>query len=192
MVMPESPTSRELRRFMLELVDAFGTVAVGQGLPRFVPERLGRFDQQVTSKFHRDGAPAASLLVLGYEPTSVRSQLFVADAECAARDEGMTVAAFLSANNPMFPAGEHRLSRYITEVVFPQDVPCVVLINNSLSTDDIPECPLGVLHKAVIRSPDPAARRVINSVGLMYAGETSTKMKTREEIEHFKQRDDLD
>ena len=28
-----------------------------------------RFDQQQTTKFHLDGAPAESILMLGYEPT---------------------------------------------------------------------------------------------------------------------------
>ena len=54
--------SHELRRAMFSLVDSFPL--------QFRPERLGRFDQQVSSKFHRDGAPPASLLLLGYEPRS--------------------------------------------------------------------------------------------------------------------------
>src|SRR5262249_12941882 len=44
--------SRELRKVLFGLTAAFPA--------RFVPERLGRFDQQVTSRFHRDGAPARS------------------------------------------------------------------------------------------------------------------------------------
>src|SRR5262245_57579968 len=63
--------SHEQRRTMIELVEAFPI--------RFVAERLGRFDQQVSSKFHRDGAPLASLLVLGYEATGVRSRIWIAD-----------------------------------------------------------------------------------------------------------------
>src|SRR4051794_17655134 len=74
-------TSRELRRAMVELVEAFPV--------RFMPERFGRFDQQVSSKFHRDGAPPASLLVLGYEPTSVRSRFWIADSAAAAHHAGM-------------------------------------------------------------------------------------------------------
>src|SRR5262245_49320987 len=68
-------SSRELREAMVELVAAFPVA--------FVPERFGRFDQQVSSKFHRDGAPLASLLVLGYEPTDVRSRFWIADASAA-------------------------------------------------------------------------------------------------------------
>src|SRR5437762_2932958 len=67
----EPVDSHALRRVMLDIVAALPA--------EFVPERLGRFDQQVSSKLHRDGAPAASLLLLGYEPTTVRSRLLVAD-----------------------------------------------------------------------------------------------------------------
>lgn len=73
--------SHELRRGILRLAEAFPV--------RFVAERVGRFDQQVSSRYHRDGAPPASLLVLGYEPTTVRSRLFVADAHRAAADAGL-------------------------------------------------------------------------------------------------------
>src|SRR4051794_10445163 len=34
---------------------------------------LGHFDQQNTTKPHRDGAPDESILVLGYEPSDVQS-----------------------------------------------------------------------------------------------------------------------
>jgi hypothetical protein len=91
-------TSRELRRAMVELAGAFPVA--------FVPERFGRFDQQVSSKFHRDGAPPASLLVLGYEPTLVRSRFWIADASAAAARAGMGLTEYLAAHNPMFPAGE--------------------------------------------------------------------------------------
>ena len=50
--------------------------------------------------------------------------------------------------------------------------------------------PLGVLHAAVIDRPDPAARRVINSVGLTPTGRHPGK--TPAEVERFVTRDDLD
>ncbi|WP_156345023.1 hypothetical protein [Verrucomicrobium spinosum] len=45
---------------------------------------MGRFDQQNTTRLHLDGAPARSFLMLGYEPTSVRSEFCIADySRCA-------------------------------------------------------------------------------------------------------------
>lgn len=177
-------TSSQLRQAMVELVAHFPV--------RFVPERFGRFDQQVSSKFHRDGAPVASLLVLGYEPTSVRSRFWIADASAAAVQAGMTLKDYLAANNPMFPAGEEKLAPFITELALPQSPPeaFMVVVNNSLLPLGDGN-PLGVLHKAVIPSPDPAGRRVINSIGFTPIAEGVTGLP-EVEVQRFLTRADLD
>lgn len=176
--------SRGLRQKMFELAAAFP-------IP-FVPERLGRFDQQVTSKFHRDGAPPRSLLLLGYEQSQVRSRVFVADAYRAAVAAGTTADEFLAANNPMSAAGEAKLAPFVTEIDIPHGEPFVVAINNSqLPFDPAAGHPLGLLHKAAVPAPDPAASRVINSAGLMPADEIWTALGS-EAIKHFLTRDDLD
>ncbi|MDB5311872.1 MAG: hypothetical protein JWO38_6074 [Gemmataceae bacterium] len=177
--------SNELRRVMFRLV---------AGMPvRFVPERLGRFDQQATSRFHRDGAPAASLLLLGYEPSAVRSRVFVADAHRAASAAGLGIGEYLAANNPMSPAGEAVLRPFVTELAVPHGELYLVAINNSLMPlEPGGATPLGVLHKAEVPSPDPRATRVINSIGLTPADELAVTPKSRAEIEHFLTRDDLD
>ncbi|HJZ58805.1 MAG TPA: hypothetical protein VKE74_27935 [Gemmataceae bacterium] len=175
--------SRDLRRVLFQLVEALPV--------RFTPERLGRFDQQVSSRFHRDGAPAASLLLLGYEASTVRSRLFVADAHRAAVEAGLGIREYLAAFNPMVPVGEARLGPHATELAVPHGESYVVAINNSLMPLE-PANPLGVLHKAVIVTPDLAARRVINSVGLMLADDTTTTPKDAAAVEHFLTRDDLD
>jgi len=177
-------TSSQLRQAMVELVANFPV--------RFVPERFGRFDQQVSSKFHRDGAPAASLLVLGYEPSSVRSRFWIADASAAAVQAGMTLKEYLAANNPMFPAGEAKLAPFITELALPQSPPeaFLIVVNNSLLPFENGN-PLGVLHKAVIPSPDPAGRRLINSIGFTPAIEGVAGLP-ESEMQRFLRRDDLD
>lgn len=175
-------SSRELRRAMVELVDAFPI--------RFVPERFGRFDQQVSSKFHRDGAPPASLLVLGYEPTSVRSRFWIADSSAAAHHAGMNLKDYLATHNPMFPAGEEKLAPFITELDLPHGEAFLVVVNNSLLPFDGGN-PLGVLHKAVIPSPDPTGRRVINSIGFTPQTDDVFGLP-HAECERFLRRDDLD
>ncbi len=167
---------------MVELVAAFPV--------RFVPERFGRFDQQVSSRFHRDGAPPASLLVLGYEPTRVLSRFWIADTSAAAARAGLGLTDYLAANNLMFPAGEEKLASFITELDLPRGETFVVVINNSLLPFDGTN-PLGVLHKAVIPSPDPAGRRVINSIGFTPVATGVTGL-TQAELDRFLTRDDLD
>jgi hypothetical protein len=165
---------------MKGLADGFG----------FVPERLGRFDQQVTSRFHRDGAPDDSLLLLGYEPSRVPNRVFVADAHAAASAAGLAVIDYLRAHSPVLPAGEAKIRPWVTEVA-PHGEGFILILNNSFLPEN-GENPLGVLHKAQILEPDPAATRVINSMGLMPAGETSREPKSATEVEHFLTRDDLD
>jgi hypothetical protein len=175
-------SSHELRRAMVALVGAFPV--------RFVPERFGRFDQQVSSKFHRDGAPPASLLVLGYEPTAVRSRFWIADASAAAVRAGISLKEYLSAHNPMFPAGEAELAPFVTKLDLPHGEAFVIVANNSLLSFDGTN-PLGVLHKAVIPSPDAAGCRVINSIGFTPRTEGVTGLP-QTELERFVMRDDLD
>lgn len=175
--------SHELRRFLFDLAAAFPL--------EFVPERLGRFDQQVSSRFHRDGAPPASLLLLGYEASRVRSRVFVADAERAAAAAGLPVNEYLAAYNPMTPAGEARLWPVATELAVPVGEPFVVVLNNSL----LPPGPgrvLGVLHKAEVPEPDPTSERVIDSVGLMLRGNTTCSPKAEFEVVDFVRRTTLD
>lgn len=188
-----SAMSTELRLRMAQLVEAVNDTAIRHGEQRFVYERLGRFDQQVTTKFHRDGAPPASLLVLGYEPSTVASRFFVADLPRAARDRGLGANAFITAHNPMFPAGETLLRGYVTELKWPKDRSVIVLLNNSLFPDDASAGqPLGVLHKGEILAPDSTATRVINSMGLMWETEQSQQRKDAEMVRLYINCDELD
>jgi hypothetical protein len=171
------------RRFLLDLAAALP-------LP-FVPERLGRFDQQVSSRFHRDGAPPASLLLLGYEASRVRSRVFAADAERASAAAGLPVNEYLASHHPLTPLGEARLWPVATELAVPVNESFVVVLNNSLLPPG-PARVLGVLHKAEVPDPDPAARRVINSVGLMLAGDPAGIPKPADAVAHFLDRADLD
>jgi hypothetical protein len=189
-------SSRELRGATVELVGAFPVA--------FVPERFGRFDQQVSSKFHRDGAPPASLLVLGYEPTAVFSRFWIADSSAAAEAAGLSLKDYLAAHNPMFPDGEAKLAPFVTELGLPHGEAFLVVVNNSLLPLDGAN-PLGVLHKAVIPSPDLTGprngiedsgragreqRRVINSIGFTPLAPGVGLPPA--ELERFLTRDDLD
>lgn len=161
-------SSQVLRSWMIALKQKLSDIAIGRRKQPFSYFAMSRFDQQVTTKFHRDGAPDSSLLMLGYEPSPVQSRLYMADYARAAADLGTTPDQFLVDYNPMFKQGEEKLLPYATEL--PQPLPgrsTIVLINNSSlppSADN--SNPLGVLHHAVIVSPDKAQRRVINSIML--------------------------
>ena len=160
--------SKTLRSWMVTLKESLSEIGVRSGSGPFGYLSMGRFDQQVTTKFHRDGAPDESLLMLGYEASNVGSRLFLADYSSAAHDLGMAPKQLLKDFNPMHKRGEELLSRYVTEL--PQAVPGysrIVLINNSsLPFDPTRTNSLGVLHQAIIDTPDETQRRIINSTML--------------------------
>ncbi len=135
---------------------------------KFVYRSLGRFNQQVTTKFHLDGAPAESLLMLGYEPSNVRSRLWLADYVHCAFDRGLTPDQFMNDLNPMFHPGEEALTDYVTELPQPDSGHSrILLINNSLLPfTDSQTNPLGVMHKAEIVEPKAEESRIVNSVML--------------------------
>ena len=160
--------SHDLRALMLQLKDQFDAVGERRSGVRFAYRSLGRFDQQVTTRFHRDGAPDQSLLMLGYEPSAVPSRLTLADYTRCAHDLGIEPDRFLDEFNPMYRQGKEKLAHYRTELPpGPSHHSRVVLINNSALPFSVARTnPLGVLHQAEIPQPDASRRRVINSIML--------------------------
>ena len=111
------------------------------------------------------------MLLLGYEPSKVRSRLFLADYSRAAFDRGITPEQFLQDFNPMYHRGEELLSRYVTELP-PGDehhARFLLINNSSLPLAEERQNPLGVLHKAQIVNPRASERRVVNSMLLVEA-----------------------
>lgn len=161
--------SRALRAAMLGLKDGLDAELARRGGGRFAYRSLGRFDQQATTRLHRDGAPDRSLLMLGYEASAVRSRLVMADLARCARDQALTPRQLLDDFNPMYRKGEELLAPYVTELAPPADGHArIVLVNNSaLPFEPGADHPLGVLHGAEIPAPDPSRPRVINSIMLM-------------------------
>jgi hypothetical protein len=160
--------SRELRRFMVALQDELDERYRRARGRHLVYLSTGRFDQQVSTKFHLDGAPDESYLMLGYEPSEVASELAMADYTRAAAERGASPRRFLDEHNPMFARGEAILAPYVTPLAgFDPASAHVLLVNNgALLGSDGSAYALGVLHRATIPSPDPSRRRVVNSTML--------------------------
>jgi len=175
--------SHTLRSFMVVIKDRLSEIANRRGRKPFTYRSMARFDQQETTKFHLDGAPAESLLMLGYEPSKVRSRLFLADYTRAAFDLGITPAQFLTDFNPMYKKGEEVLGRYVTELPQPNEgFSRILLINNSaLPFTEARTNSLGVMHKAIIVTPDETERRIVNSTMLSVGGE-EIGVETQEEF----------
>jgi hypothetical protein len=174
--------SHSLRQAILTLKERLSDLCFRRTGRRLLFRSMARFDQQETTKFHLDGAPDQSMLMLGYEPSQVHSRLFLADYTRAAYDLGITPQQFLQDYNPMYRRGEELLARYVTEL--PQPEPGhsrILLINNSsLPFTEARTNPLGVMHKAVIVTPNEAERRIVNSTMLVTEGEEIAADKQEE------------
>ena len=163
--MDKDTDSRGMRRFMVALKIELQHMHRARTGREMCYLSAGRFDQQVTTKLHRDGAPVESLLMLGYEPSGIESEVILADYAKCAFDMGITPDEFMEKHNPMFTSGEKHLLEYSTKVeCFSNRIHQVLLINNSAA----PYTPAGksmqgVLHTARILNPDDTQRRVINS-----------------------------
>jgi hypothetical protein len=161
--------SYALRSSMVALKEWLSGIAVRRDIGPFAFKSMGRFDQQETTKFHLDGGPLQSMLMLGYESSQVRSRLFLADYSRAAFDQGITPQQFMHDVNPMYRRGEELLDRHVTELPEPDDGHSrILLINNSsLPFTDARTNSLGVMHKAIIDTPDETERRIVNSTTLV-------------------------
>jgi hypothetical protein len=159
-------SSEGFRRFLLALRQQMQPLHRARRERDLVLTLAARFDQQVTTKPHRDGGPDECLLLLGYEPSAVRAEIRMSDYARCAHDCGLTPRDFLEKHNPMFSAGERLLEPYTTRVTcFSNQRYQVLVINNSSApySEDVPRWQ-GVLHTATITNPDESARRIVNSL----------------------------
>jgi hypothetical protein len=168
--------SHKLRSSMLNLKQRLSEINILETGKQFLFRSMGRYDQQETTKLHLDGAPDEALLMLAYEPSKVRSRLFLADYTRCSFDLGIKPKEFLTDFNPMFHKGEELLARYVTELPQPaEDHARILLINNSTLPFTVNRTnPLGVMHKAEIVNPMVTERRIVNSV-MLVMGEVGAK-----------------
>ena len=154
--------SESQRQLMIDLKNEFDRLERRHRGRELVYQSLTRFDQQVTTKPHRDGGPDESILMLGYEPSLIESRVELSDYSKCAHDLEMTPAEFLDQFNPMFPDGQNRLTHYTKPIDdFDNSFFQILIINNSMK--QLGEGLVGVLHTATIINPNPDVRRVINS-----------------------------
>jgi hypothetical protein len=158
-------TSQSLRVFMVRLKERLGEIHRDRAGRDLAFRSLARFDQQATTKFHRDGGPDECFLMLGYEPTEVRGELAMADYSLCAHEMGLTPAELLAQHNPMFGRGEELLRPYVTSVAcFSNRRFQILMINNSAARySETEPAWQGVLHTAQIHNPSDSLRRIVNS-----------------------------
>lgn len=179
--------SLQHRKELVELKDALSDIHQNKSGNKLGWFTMSRFDQKNTTKLHRDGGPDQSLLILGYEPTSVQCEVSMADYSKCAFDLKITPEEFLERHNPMHEEGLELLNPYIFKLTeFDTSAYQILIVNNS-------NCPFktenphwrGVLHGAVIESS--SAPRIINSTSVCPVNPGDEEGVSPERIEEFLQ-----
>ena len=180
-------SSQALRLFMIALKGQLQLLHRARLGLDLVFLSAARFDQQLTTKLHRDGGPDECFLMLGYEPSPVAAELSLADFSKCAFDRGLTPTAFLEQYNPMFTLGEQLLEPYRTVVrCFSHRHFQVLLINNSVSPYSADGTSWqGVLHTAAIHGASEALRRVVNSTMVASVPLNAPEPVSASELEEF-------
>jgi len=180
-------SSEAFRACLIELKIALDALFFAQTGRHLVFRSLARFNQQNTTKFHLDGGPEESFLMLGYEPSDVPSSLAFADFTLVAWTMGIEPAAFIRDHNPMFASGAQLLEGAITPLKpFDPKIANIVVINNgSLPFDKNGRNLLGVMHQATIASPEESKRRIINSTMLRPAATLDEEEVTPEQLRDY-------
>jgi len=179
--------SYQLRELMVGLKTELSKFTDYQFKKKLTYDWLGRFDQQVSTKYHLDNAGDQSFLMLGYEPSRIESELYLADYVKFSNDNKTEPVEYFEMFNPIFKDNETILKPYVTEVKpFHKDTYKIVLINNSNSRQDCET--FGVLHMARVENPDLTASRVINSMMLSMVQDCDEIGDERKESE-FKKTD---
>jgi hypothetical protein len=170
-----SISSEQMRGCMVDLKRALDALHHARAGKRLVYLSMARFDQQTTTKFHLDGAPPESFLMLGYEPSEVDCELAMADFSLASWKLGIEPARFIEVHNPMYASGAKLLEGTITPLTdFDPSIANILVINNSSQAfDGTGKNLLGVMHQATIPHPDPSRRRIINSTMIGCADDIS-------------------
>lgn len=160
----QSVDSTALRQLMVDLKRSMAAIHATRTGKTLVYFSAKRFDQQESTRPHLDGGPEESLLMLGYEPSDVDSELEISDYALCAFDLGLTPGEFMARHNPMFQSESALLRPYCTRIPgFSRNDFQIACINNSCApfSQDHPQWQ-GTLHTATILTPDASKHRVLN------------------------------
>ncbi|MCM4167190.1 hypothetical protein KCTC52924_02770 [Arenibacter antarcticus] len=174
--------SYQLRTIMVALKKELSKFTLEQFNKKLSYHWLVRFNQQVDTPYHLDNAGDQSFLMLGYEPSEIKSELYLADYVKYANDSATAPKDYLKKFTPIFEDGESLLEPYTTKVKpFKNDTYKIVLINNSKPMSG--QETLGVFHKARIFEPDLNKDRIVNSMLINLVPEDEVNEEGRNEEE---------
>ncbi|WP_179348414.1 hypothetical protein [Winogradskyella pacifica] len=158
-------TPYQFRSIMIDLKKELSKLSVSKFNKKLSYHWLVRFDQQVTTPFHVDNAADQSILMLGYEPSAIKSELHIADYYTYANEALEAPEDYFNNFSPVFKDNENVLLPFISKLkLVNMDNYSILIINNSSPKRDVDT--LGVFHKALIINKDLNKNRIVNSMVL--------------------------
>lgn len=179
--------SQRLRQIMVDLKREMASIHESNTGKTLAYLSAGRFDQQQTTRPHLDGGPDECLLMLGYEPSAIDSELEIYDYGKCAFHHKLSPKMFIAKYNPMFSTDQDILRPYCTPVAcFSKSDYQIICINNSCAPySESQPAWQGNLHKATILTPDESKRRVVNSTMIASLPAGTPDAINGEELNHF-------
>lgn len=164
LVFSEELTPYQFRSILTELKKELSALTVSKFNKKLDYHWLVRFDQQVNTPFHVDNAADQSILMLGYEPSEVESELQIADYHAYA-ETCTTPEDYYNKFTPVYK-DEERFLKPFTSIIKTVDSYkySVVIMNNSSPKPNVDT--LGVFHKAHILNKALSKSRIVNSMVL--------------------------
>ncbi|WP_452230802.1 hypothetical protein [Lacinutrix sp. MEBiC02404] len=158
-------TPYQFRSIMIDLKKELSKLSVSKFNKKLSYHWLVRFDQQVNTPFHVDNAAEQSILMLGYEPSAIKSELHLADYHAYANKSYKTPEDYFNKFTPVFKEKEDVLQPFISKIKsVDNDHYSIVIINNSSPKANVGT--LGLFHKALIIKEDLSKSRIVNSMVL--------------------------
>lgn len=155
--------SKSFRKVMVELKER-----LSEHCKRTINKQLNyhwmsRGNHRNSSKFHIDSATDHSILMLGYEPTTVESKVLLADYTKYLEDKGLSAQEYFSNGlNGTYAPNDDELQLYVSELSpFPKEHYRLVVINNSRSFG---QKTYGIFHRGEVYENFNQSDRVVDAL----------------------------
>lgn len=155
--------SISFRKLMLAVKEQLSELCKNRRGKQINYQWMSRANHRNTSNFHIDTAPEESILILGYEPTTIESKVYLADFTKYLEEKDLEAQDyFRNSVNGNFAPDDEELTPYVSELTpFPKGHYRLVIINNSRSYG---QKSYGVFHRGEVPNNLEQEDRIVNAV----------------------------
>ncbi|BBM82982.1 hypothetical protein [Candidatus Uabimicrobium amorphum] len=171
--------AKQLKKAMMEIKKNFNDLYYHRFGKYLYYLSMDRTSRQFTTKFHLEATmDQESILMLGYEPSVIKSALHVGDYSKYIYDHQLD--AQTSMKNLLQIFGQNPCAEnYITKLNIQHQHFQIIVLNNSFFPEKVDgRHMLGVMHKGVVPHPLKEETRIINAIALGITNESCEEIQT--------------